>query len=172
MDTAHSESGVCHNAMFATRRRLIGQLIAACTLSAMSSAAMAQVPPPPPPGAGHRSVGRSGFLPTSADIMRALRQRVDFDTDEALELERLLTNTLADQSRLLRSYGINPDYERPDVRLSRQDARELNDEMDAIMDQAEDDAGKFLPRTQMSALRDLLRRESSARRNAINAMRR
>lgn len=152
------------------RRDVLNAIVFGIAVTAVSPALMAQAPPPPPPPKG--SVKTSGFLPTTTDIMYALRKKVTLDREEAVELEQLVATTLANQRRLLMTYGINADYERPDIRLSYRDAKQLNDDMDDVMEQSEDAADRILSRSQMSAYRDLLRREASARRNAINAMRR
>ncbi|MEO0347367.1 MAG: hypothetical protein AAF229_14090 [Pseudomonadota bacterium] len=153
-----------------SRRAILKRLAIGCGLVALSSAAIAQAPPPPPPRRG--SVKTSGFLPTPTDIMYALRKDVTLDREEAVELERLIAQTLADQRRLLMTYGINADYERPDIQLSYRDAKQLNDDMDDLMDDTEDAADRILSATQMRAFKKLLRNEESARKRAIDAMRR
>ena len=104
--------------------------------------------------------------------MYRLRQNVTFERDEAARLQGLIEDILVDQRSLLLDYGIDPDYPPPNIRLSSRDAKNLNDAMDDVMDIAEEEANDFLSRAQMSAFRSMLQQEASARRSAINAMRR
>lgn len=157
-------------AMPSSRRAILKAIAIGGCLTVLSPALVAQAPPPPPPHRG--SVKTSGFLPTSTDIMYALRKDVTLDRDEAVQLEQLIARTLAEQRRLLLTYGINADYERPDIRLSYRDAKQLNDDMDDLMDDTEDAADRILSATQMRAFKRLLRDEASARKRAIDAMRR
>ena len=154
------------------RRQFLAALLTTGTLGLAVGPVLAQAPPPPPPPPRGTAINRTGFLPTATDVMYALRRRVEVDREEAHKLEQLVANTLANQRRLLMDYGINPDYAAPDIRLSYHDAKQLNDEMDDLMDRTEDAADHFLSRTQMRAFRELLREEESVRQSAINAMRR
>lgn len=104
--------------------------------------------------------------------MYALRKNTTLDREEAVQLEQLIARTLAEQRRMLMTYGINADYERPDIRLSYRDAKQLNDDMDDLMDRTEDAANRILSNSQMRAFRSLLRNEATERRRAIDAMRR
>ncbi|MEM6807923.1 MAG: hypothetical protein AAF574_01700 [Pseudomonadota bacterium] len=153
-----------------SRRAILKILAVGSSLTALSPVLVAQAPPPPPRPRG--SVKTSGFLPTPTDIMYALRKDVTLDREEAVQLEQLIAKTLADQRRLLMTYGINADYERPDIRLSYRDAKQLNDDMDDLMDDTEDAADRILSATQMRAFKKLLRNEASARKRSIDAMRR
>ncbi|MEL6950400.1 MAG: hypothetical protein AAGM16_09855 [Pseudomonadota bacterium] len=153
-----------------SRRAILKMLAVGSSLTALSPVLVAQAPPPPPRPRG--SVKTSGFLPTPTDIMYALRKDVTLDREEAVQLEQLIAKTLADQRRLLMTYGINADYERPDIRLSYRDAKQLNDDMDDLMDDTEDAADRILSATQMRAFKKLLRNEASARKRSIDAMRR
>ncbi|MEO1580224.1 MAG: hypothetical protein AAFR91_00155 [Pseudomonadota bacterium] len=153
------------------RRKFLAAVLATGALGLAAVPVLAQAPPPPPPPRG-TTIYRTGFLPTATDVMYALRRRVEMDREEAHRLEQLVANTLLNQRRLLLDFGINPDYAAPDIGLSYGDARQLNDEMDELMDRTEDAADDFLSRSQMRAFRELLREEESVRQSAINAMRR
>ena len=153
-----------------SRRAILKILAVGSSLTALSPVLVAQAPPPPPRPRG--SVKTSGILPTPTDIMYALRKDVTLDREEAVQLEQLIAKTLADQRRLLMTYGINADYERPDIRLSYRDAKQLNDDMDDLMDDTEDAADRILSATQMRAVKKLLRNEASARKRSFDAMRR
>ena len=170
MDFLETTFAQSHDRRGYSRREALVRIVAGSVAWSVSARLMAQAPPPPPPPRG--SVRTSGILPTTTDLMYAQRQNNEFERDEAARLERLISNTLANQRRLLLDFGINPDYEFPDIRLSHRDAKELNDEMDDVMERAKRDANDFLSRAQMSQFRKLLQQEASMRRSAINALRR
>ena len=154
------------------RRELLRKTLAAAVFGSVCSPLIAQAPPPPPPPPVRGSTTSSGFLPTSTEIMYRLRQNATFERDEAARLQGLIEDVLVDQRSLLLDYGIDAYYPPPNIRLSSRDAKNLTDAMDDVMDLAEEEANDFLTRAQMSAFRSMLRQEASARRSAINAMRR
>ncbi|MEO1542436.1 MAG: hypothetical protein AAFR75_00205 [Pseudomonadota bacterium] len=93
--------------------------------------------------------------------------------DEAIALEQLLATNLASQRRLMRSFGLDPNYAvPPNLQLSRNDARELNDSLDDLMDELEDEADEILSSRARSAFRDIVRAAASSRRTAINSLKR
>lgn len=106
-------------------------------------------------------------------MLYRLRSQVTIERDEALKLEGIVEENLARQRSLLKGFGIDPDYDvPPNFRLSRKDARDLNDALDDLMDVVEDDADKVLSSRARSEFRRIVRSASSRRESAINSLRR
>lgn len=149
------------------RRHLVTSLCVA-TLMAPTLAA-AQAPPPPPPGT-RRAINSSAILPSAATVLSALRNRVELSSDEATELNRVLTNNFDRQRSLLASFGLDPAYDSPDTRLSGRDARDLLDELEDLVDSLATAADRILAGRQRSAFHDIVRQEQAKQRNAITAL--
>ncbi|MEM6484246.1 MAG: hypothetical protein AAF662_04595 [Pseudomonadota bacterium] len=142
--------------------------LAVCGI-AVGNFAFAQVPPPPP----RPVVDPRGMLPTAAEVLYQLRSRVTVKKDEAIALEQLLTTNLESQKRLMRSFGLDPNYAiPPNLQLSRNDARELNEALDDLMDELEDEADEVLSSRARSTFRNIVRTAASSRRTAINSLKR
>ncbi|MEM7704232.1 MAG: hypothetical protein AAF358_01690 [Pseudomonadota bacterium] len=151
------------------RRRALTALLCATFLAIRIPAAFGQPPPPPRRGA---VVYRSTLLPRSADFVNQLQVNVDLNRSQAVAIERILSENLSQQTRILKQFGINPDNDFQNVTLTSRDARELNKTLDMVIKTTETEADRVLSGGDMSEFRDLLREHASARRTAVNSLRR
>lgn len=166
-----STSGnVSHPLVSDSRRSAIRRIVSLATLATTPIMALTQAPPPPPPV--HQSMTNRGLLATSTEIVYSIRRIVDLERDETAQMQQLVAATIDVQRRLLGDYGIDPDSPPSRIRLSNRDARQLDEELDEVLDLAVDEAKRFLSHTQTRAFHDVMGRELTALRTAISTMRR
>lgn len=153
------------------RRRALTALLSSTFLTILTPAAFGQPPPPPPPRRG-AVVYRSTLLPSSSDFINRLQVNVDLSRNQAVAIERILSDSLSQQTQILKQFGINPNNDFQNVTLTSRDARELNKTLDKVIKTTEREADRVLSGGDMSEFSDLLREQASARRTAVNALRR
>lgn len=105
-------------------------------------------------------------------MMNRLQVNVDLSRDQAVAIERILSGSLAQETRILKQFGIDPNNDFQNVTLTSREAQELNKSLDKVLKTTEAEADRLLSGGDMSELRDLLREHASARRIAVNSLRR
>lgn len=163
MRTRHVEQLFQDDPAGHSRRQVAFALLGVALLPPTTLFAQAP-PPPPPPG---RVVRHSALLPTSADVITAIRRRVDLSADNATALNDIVSASIDRQRGLLASFGIDPAYDLRDVRISGRDGRALLDELDDLVDTLETKADRILSARQYSVFRDIVRQEQAKQRDAI-----